>query len=100
MRIIGTGIDGEPIFDMMENNLPTEMERGDAKVTICKECRWAEFESAGPIGSVKYGLYKAVTTGNCLNPKAPVTDFVTGEKRCMFINQGACPHFEKVREEG
>ena len=53
-------------------------------VTICMECKFAERKSPG----------NPTPTGNCLNPDAPVSDYVHGLKYCGDINKyGDCGFF-------
>ena len=77
------------------------------EVTICRECEFAErvgvrdLYRGEPVG-------KTDPTGHCLNPDAPVSDYVHGFKYCAFFNKGHCQFFqlflkaekrEKITEE-
>ena len=57
------------------------------EVTVCKECKFAEREDSA-------AAFEETLTGFCLNEKAPVTEFVMGNRSCVKINNGDCQFFE------
>jgi len=60
------------------------------KVTICKECEFAEEERSKSEGRP---IHKP--TGVCLCPDAPIHDFVHGLKLCFRLNNlGNCSFFK------
>ena len=65
----------------------TEWPEPPTGVTICRGCTFAERED------------DSTPTGHCLNPDAPVSDWVYGFKFCAAINKGQCAFF-RVRDEG
>ena len=63
------------------------------KVTLCVRCEFAEGRASKSQG---LRMRSAGLSGVCLNPDAPIHDFVQGLKLCTRLNlMGDCPFFKR-----